>query len=84
MIISAGVDTSHQFHNGKNVFVPVGVCMTSISTQNPSLAFMDNQIFRQTLAWRKASAVSAFPVLPALFSQVNFLEDFPYAACVIF
>ncbi|HEX7458273.1 MAG TPA: GMC family oxidoreductase [Ginsengibacter sp.] len=30
----------HQFHNCKNVFVTDGACMTSTSTQNPSLTFM--------------------------------------------
>ncbi len=30
----------NQFHNCKNVFVTDGACMTSTSTQNPSLTFM--------------------------------------------
>ncbi len=30
----------HQFHNCPNVFVTDGACMTSTSTQNPSLTFM--------------------------------------------
>ncbi|KAA9037751.1 GMC family oxidoreductase [Ginsengibacter hankyongi] len=30
----------HQFHNCSNVFVTDGACMTSTSTQNPSLTFM--------------------------------------------
>jgi choline dehydrogenase-like flavoprotein len=30
----------NQFHNCKNVFVTDGACMTSNSTQNPSLTFM--------------------------------------------
>lgn len=30
----------HQFHNCKNVFVSDGACMTSTSTQNPSLTYM--------------------------------------------
>lgn len=30
----------NQFHNCKNVFVTDGACMTSVSTQNPSLTFM--------------------------------------------
>src|ERR1019366_1083793 len=30
----------HQFHNCKNVFVTDGACMTSTSTQNPSLTYM--------------------------------------------
>lgn len=30
----------HQFHNCPNVFVSDGACMTSTSTQNPSLTFM--------------------------------------------
>ena len=30
----------HQFHNCQNVFVTDGACMTSTSTQNPSLTFM--------------------------------------------
>jgi choline dehydrogenase-like flavoprotein len=30
----------HQMHNCKNVFVTDGACMTSTSTQNPSLTYM--------------------------------------------
>jgi choline dehydrogenase-like flavoprotein len=30
----------NQFHNCKNVFVTDGACMTSTSTQNPSITFM--------------------------------------------
>jgi choline dehydrogenase-like flavoprotein len=30
----------NQFHNVKNVFVTDGACMTSTSTQNPSLTYM--------------------------------------------
>ena len=30
----------HQFHNCSNVFVTDGACMTSTSTQNPSLTYM--------------------------------------------
>ena len=30
----------NQLHNCKNVFVSDGACMTSTSTQNPSLTFM--------------------------------------------
>jgi choline dehydrogenase-like flavoprotein len=30
----------NQFHNCSNVFVTDGACMTSTSTQNPSLTFM--------------------------------------------
>ena len=29
-----------QFHNAPNVFVTDGACMTSTSTQNPSLTYM--------------------------------------------
>ena len=34
------LNTWNQFHNCKNVFVTDGACMTSTSTQNPSLTFM--------------------------------------------
>ena len=30
----------HQLHHCKNVFVTDGACMTSTSTQNPSLTYM--------------------------------------------
>ncbi|MGL6266481.1 MAG: GMC oxidoreductase, partial [Chitinophagaceae bacterium] len=31
----------NQFHHAPNVFVTDGACMTSTSTQNPSLTYMD-------------------------------------------
>ncbi|WP_153796306.1 GMC oxidoreductase [Foetidibacter luteolus] len=34
------LDKWNAFHNCKNVFVTDGACMTSVSTQNPSLTFM--------------------------------------------
>ena len=34
------LNAHNQFHNCKNVFVTDGACMTSTSTQNPSLTFM--------------------------------------------
>jgi len=37
---SSMLNSWNQFHNCKNVFVTDGACMTSTSTQNPSLTFM--------------------------------------------
>ncbi len=34
------LNAHNQFHNGRNVFVTDGACMTSTGTQNPSLTFM--------------------------------------------
>jgi choline dehydrogenase-like flavoprotein len=34
------LDKWHQLHACKNVFVTDGACMTSTSTQNPSLTYM--------------------------------------------